>query len=29
MNLWGGLFRKSENKLMEEFNQSFGYDNVL
>lgn len=29
MKLWGGRFRKSENKLMEEFNQSFGYDNVL
>ena len=24
MKLWGGRFRKGENKLMEEFNKSFG-----
>ena len=29
MKLWGGRFRKAENELMEEFNKSFGYDNVL
>lgn len=29
MKLWGGRFRKEENKLMEEFNKSFDYDNVL
>ena len=29
MKLWGGRFRKEENKLMEEFNKSFGYDKVL
>lgn len=29
MKLWGGRFRKEENKLMEEFNKSFGYDCVL
>ncbi|MDR0880671.1 MAG: argininosuccinate lyase [Clostridioides sp.] len=29
MKLWGGRFRKEENKLMEEFNMSFGYDSVL
>ena len=29
MKLWGGRFRKGENELMEEFNKSFGYDNVL
>ncbi len=29
MKLWGGRFRKGENKLMEEFNKSFGYDCVL
>ena len=29
MNLWGGRFRKGENKLMEEFNKSFGFDCVL
>ena len=29
MKLWGGRFRKGENKLMEEFNKSFGFDCVL
>ena len=29
MKLWGGRFRKGENKLMEEFNKSFGFDYVL
>jgi argininosuccinate lyase len=29
VKLWGGRFRKEENKLMEEFNKSFGYDCVL
>ncbi|RDY24006.1 argininosuccinate lyase [Romboutsia maritimum] len=29
MKLWGGRFRKNENKLMEEFNKSFHYDKVL
>ena len=29
MKLWGGRFRKEENKLMEEFNKSFEYDKVL
>ena len=29
MKLWGGRFRKEENKIMEEFNKSFGYDKVL
>ncbi|GAA0702034.1 argininosuccinate lyase [Paraclostridium ghonii] len=29
MKLWGGRFRKEENKLMEEFNKSFDYDKVL
>lgn len=29
MKLWGGRFRKAENSLMEEFNQSFGYDKIL
>ena len=29
MKLWGGRFRKGENKLMEEFNRSFGFDCVL
>lgn len=29
MKLWGGRFRKEENKLMEKFNKSFDYDNVL
>ena len=29
MRLWGGRFRKGENKLMEEFNKSFGFDYVL
>ncbi|MEG1311277.1 MAG: argininosuccinate lyase [Romboutsia sp.] len=29
MKLWGGRFRKEENKLMEEFNKSFNYDKVL
>lgn len=29
MKLWGGRFRKEENKLMEEFNESFSYDKVL
>lgn len=29
MKLWGGRFRKEENKLMEAFNKSFDYDNVL
>ena len=29
MKLWGGRFRKEENKLMEEFNKSFEFDKVL
>ena len=29
MKLWGGRFRKGENKLMEDFNKSFGFDCVL
>ncbi|WP_300282981.1 argininosuccinate lyase [Peptacetobacter sp.] len=29
MKLWGGRFRKEENKLMEEFNKSFDYDKIL
>lgn len=29
MKLWGGRFRKGENKSMEEFNKSFGFDCVL
>ncbi|MGL6108362.1 argininosuccinate lyase [Romboutsia sp.] len=29
MKLWGGRFRKKENKLMEEFNKSFDFDKVL
>lgn len=29
MKLWGGRFRKAENSLMEEFNQSFEYDKIL
>ncbi|MDK2586679.1 argininosuccinate lyase [Romboutsia sedimentorum] len=29
MKLWGGRFRKEENKLMEEFNKSFDYDHIL
>ena len=29
MKLWGGRFRKGENKLMEEFNKYFGFDCVL
>lgn len=29
MKLWGGRFRKEENKLMEEFNKSFDFDKVL
>ena len=29
MKLWGGRFRSEENKLMEEFNKSFGFDSVL
>lgn len=29
MKLWGGRFRKGENKLMEEFNKSFGFDYIL
>ena len=29
MKLWVGRFRKGENKLMEEFNKSFGFDCVL
>ena len=29
MKLWGGRFRNEENKLMEEFNKSFGFDCVL
>ena len=29
MKVWGGRFRKGENKLMEEFNKSFGFDCVL
>ena len=29
MKLWGGRFRKGENKLMEEFNKSFGFDCIL
>ena len=29
MKLWGGRFRKGENKLMEEFNKSFGFDCVI
>ncbi|MDU6534345.1 MAG: argininosuccinate lyase [Intestinibacter bartlettii] len=29
MKLWGVRFRKGENKLMEEFNKSFGFDCVL
>ena len=29
MKLWGGRFRSEENKLMEEFNKSFGFDSLL
>ena len=29
MKLWGGRFRSEENKLMEEFNRSFGFDSLL
>ena len=29
MKLWGGRFRNEENQLMEEFNKSFGFDNIL
>ena len=29
MKLWGGRFRIEENKLMEEFNKSFGFDSLL
>ncbi len=29
MKLWGGRFRSEENKLMEEFNTSFGFDSLL
>lgn len=29
MKLWGGRFRKEENKLMEEFNKSFDFDKIL
>ena len=29
MKLWGGRFRGEENKLMEEFNKSFGFDSLL
>lgn len=29
MKLWGDRFRKAENSLMEEFNQSFEYDKIL
>ena len=29
MKLWGGRFRNEENRLMEEFNKSFGFDSVL
>ncbi len=29
MKLWGGRFRSEENKLMEEFNKSFGFDSIL
>ena len=29
MKLWGGRFRKEENKLMEEFNKSFEFDKAL
>ncbi|MEG0050592.1 MAG: argininosuccinate lyase [Terrisporobacter sp.] len=29
MKLWGGRFRSEENKLMEEFNNSFGFDCIL
>mgnify|MGYP004441486231 FL=1 len=29
MKLWGGRFRSEENKLMEEFNKSFGFDSFL
>lgn len=29
MKLWGGRFRSEENKLMEEFNQSFSFDSLL
>ncbi|WP_210617301.1 hypothetical protein [Mammaliicoccus lentus] len=29
MKLWGGRFRKDENKLMEEFNSSFSIDKRL
>ena len=29
MKLWGGRFRSEENKLMEEFNKSFGCDSLL
>ena len=29
MKLWGGRFRSEENKLMEKFNKSFGFDSLL
>ncbi|MBA5850117.1 argininosuccinate lyase [Clostridium sp. cel8] len=29
MKLWGGRFKKSESKLMEDFNSSLGFDKVL
>ena len=29
MKLWGGRFRSEENKLMETFNKSFGFDSLL
>ena len=29
MKLWGGRFRSEENKLMEEFNKSVGFDSLL
>ena len=29
MKLWGGRVRSEENKLMEEFNKSFGFDSLL
>ena len=29
MKLWGGRFRSEENKLMEAFNKSFGFDSLL
>ncbi|WP_291561714.1 argininosuccinate lyase, partial [Clostridium sp. UBA2485] len=29
MNLWGGRFKKEESKLMEDFNSSLSFDNIL